>query len=74
MMNMPSGLLRRRPSKVVAGQFYRANRQYLINREVIRDASPYFARKLLVNLRIPFTTNITVPKTKAKDFLDWLAG
>lgn len=60
--------------KVVAGQFYRANRQYLINRQAIRDASPYFARKLLVNLRIPFAATITVPKTKAKDFLDWLAG
>ena len=60
--------------KAVAGQFYRANRQYLINREAIRDASPYFARKLLVNLRIPFDATITVPKTKAKDFLDWLAG
>ena len=60
--------------KVVGGQFYRANRQYLVNREAIREATPYFARKLLVNLRIPFAATITVPKTKVKDFLDWLAG
>jgi two-component system, LytTR family, response regulator LytT len=59
---------------LVAGSFYRANRQYLVNREAIRDTTPYFARKLLINLRIPFAEKITVPKTKAKDFLDWLAG
>jgi two-component system, LytTR family, response regulator LytT len=60
--------------KLVAGSFYRANRQYLVNREAIRDATPYFARKLLINLRIPFTEKITVPKTRAKHFLQWLEG
>jgi two-component system response regulator LytT len=60
--------------KVVGGQFYRANRQYLVNREVIRDATPYFARKLLINLRIPFAGAITVPKAKAAHFLQWLGG
>jgi two-component system, LytTR family, response regulator LytT len=60
--------------KVIGGQFYRANRQYLVNREAIRDATPHFARKLLINLRISFTEKITVPKTRTKHFMDWLAG
>jgi DNA-binding LytR/AlgR family response regulator len=60
--------------QLVAGSFYRANRQYLVNREAIREATPYFARKLLVTLRVPFPEKITVPKTKAGHFLQWLAG
>lgn len=56
--------------------FYRANRQYLINRKAIKDASQYFHRKLLVNLSIPFTANepITVSKVKATEFLNWLSS
>ncbi len=56
--------------------FYRANRQYLINRKAIQDASQYFHRKLLVNLSFSFTSEepITVSKVKATDFLNWLSG
>lgn len=60
--------------RLAPGHFYRANRQYLVNREAIRDVSQYFARKLLINLRIPFGENITIPKTKAGQFLQWLSG
>lgn len=56
--------------------FYRASRQYLVNRKAIRDASQHFHRKLLINLTIPFTPNepITVSKVKATGFLSWLSG
>lgn len=54
--------------------FYRANRQHLVNRMAIKDASKYFARKLLVNLHCPFAEKITVSKVKASHFLSWLAG
>jgi len=54
--------------------FYRVNRQYLVNREAIKDASPYFGRKLLVNLSLPTEEKITVGRLKVNHFLEWLAG
>ena len=60
--------------KMTSGQFYRANRQYLVNRTAVRDVSQYFGRKLLINLTIPFSEKITVGKLKANCFLSWLAN
>ena len=60
--------------KLTAGQFYRANRQFLVNRSAIQDVSQYFGRKLLINLTIPFSEKITVGKVKTSPFLAWLAN
>jgi two-component system, LytTR family, response regulator LytT len=61
--------------EVITGNtFYRANRQYLVNRKAIREASQYFARKLSITLSIQFSETITVSKVKVPDFLAWLAG
>jgi len=54
--------------------FYRVNRQFLVHRNAIREASHYFARKLSLSLTIPFEETITVSKTKVSDFLSWLSG
>jgi len=54
--------------------FFRANRQYLINRKVVKDVSRYINRKLLVNLNISYTEQIIVGKLKTKLLLDWLAN
>ncbi len=54
--------------------FFRANRQFLINRKVIKDASQYFNRKLLVNLTIPFREQIIIGKLKTTEFITWLAN
>jgi two-component system, LytTR family, response regulator LytT len=51
---------------------FRANRQFVINREVVKDASQHFARKLIVNLNLPFSEQITVSKEKTPLFLNWL--
>ncbi|MCX6296986.1 MAG: LytTR family DNA-binding domain-containing protein [Bacteroidetes bacterium] len=51
---------------------FRANRQYIINRKAIKDASQYFSRKLVVNLSIPFTEQIIISKEKTPLFLSWL--
>jgi two-component system, LytTR family, response regulator LytT len=53
--------------------FYRANRQYLINRKAVKEVSQYFARKLSVSLSIPFSEIITISKAKVPDFLNWLS-
>ena len=54
--------------------FFRANRQFLINRKAVKEASQHFHRKLQVHLSIPFTETILVGKEKVTSFLDWLVG
>jgi two-component system, LytTR family, response regulator LytT len=60
--------------KTFSATFFRANRQFLINRKAIKDASHYFNRKLLINLNLPFKEQIVVGKLKVTSFLSWLAG
>jgi two-component system LytT family response regulator len=54
--------------------FYRANRQFLINREAIANAERYFARKLVIKLNVPTPEQIVVSKAKSAEFLQWLEG
>ena len=53
-------------------QFYRLNRQYLINFNAVREVEHYFSRKLLVNPVIPTKEKLIVSKDKASEFLYWL--
>jgi DNA-binding LytR/AlgR family response regulator len=60
--------------KISSDDFFRVNRQFLVNRKAIREASQYFARKLSLTLTIPFKETITVSKLKVPGFLDWLSA
>jgi DNA-binding LytR/AlgR family response regulator len=53
-------------------QFFRLNRQYLINFNAIKEVEHYFARKLLVNLTIPVSDQLLITKEKSTGFLRWL--
>jgi len=53
-------------------QFFRINRQYLINFKAIKEVEHYFARKLLVRMSVPTTENLIVGKEKSALFLKWL--
>jgi len=53
-------------------QFFRLNRQYLINFNAIMEVEHYFARKLLVNSVIPMKSKLIISKEKVSDFLSWL--
>jgi DNA-binding LytR/AlgR family response regulator len=53
-------------------QFFRVNRQYLINFQAIKEVEHYFARKLLVNLHVPVSEKILVSREKVSLFLEWL--
>jgi len=59
--------------KITPDNFFRVNRQFLVNRKAIKEASRYFSRKLSLTLTIPFQKTITVSKLKVPDFLNWLA-
>lgn len=53
-------------------QFFRANRQFILNRDFIRDIEHYFNRKLLVTTSMDMTEKIIVSKIKAQPFLKWM--
>jgi DNA-binding LytR/AlgR family response regulator len=58
---------------ITGNSFYRANRQYLVNRKAVKEVSQYFARKLSITLSVPFSETITISKVKVPDFLNWLS-
>ncbi|SEW40523.1 two component transcriptional regulator, LytTR family [Chitinophaga sp. YR573] len=59
--------------KAFAPSFFRANRQFLINRKAVKDATQYFNRKIIVNLSVPFKDQILVGKLKISSFIEWLS-
>lgn len=60
--------------QLCGSNFFRVNRQFLVNRKAIKDASHYVSRKLSVNLSVPFREVITISKEKTPQFLAWLSG
>lgn len=54
--------------------FFRANRQFLINRHAIGNVEKFFTRKLAVKLTVETPERILISKTKATEFLHWLEG
>lgn len=53
-------------------QFYRANRQFLVNVKSVTEVEQYFARKLLLKLNTQTREPVVVSKAKASDFLHWM--
>jgi len=52
--------------------FFRANRQYIVQRRAIRDVSIWFGGKLSVNLFIETKDRILVSKARAGEFKRWM--
>jgi two-component system, LytTR family, response regulator LytT len=59
-------------AQVSAKQFYRLNRQYLVNFSAIKEVEHYYGRKLLVKLVVPAPDNLLLGKEKTTGFLQWL--
>jgi two-component system response regulator LytT len=57
---------------LVANQFFRLNRQYLINFNIVKEVEHYFARKMIVCPVIPMKDKLLVPREKVSEFLQWL--
>ncbi len=58
---------------VCGDTFFRANRQYLINRIAVKDASRHFNRKIQVNLTFNYPDQILISRLKVTQFIKWLA-
>jgi len=59
--------------KTGGDDFFRANRQYLIQKKAIKEVSQYFGRSLSVHLAFPYKEIIKINKTKVSQFLNWLS-
>jgi two-component system, LytTR family, response regulator LytT len=53
-------------------QFYRLNRQYIVNFSAVKEVEHYFARKLAVKLTVPTAEKLLIGKEKTTAFLKWL--
>ncbi len=53
-------------------QFFRANRQFILNRDFIDNIEYYFNRKLLIACKIKSQEKIVISRIKAQPFLQWL--
>lgn len=53
-------------------QFFRVNRQYLINFKAIKEAELYFMRKLHIRLVIETPEKLLINKEKSPFFLSWM--
>lgn len=53
-------------------EFFRANRQFIIARQAIRDISVWFGGRLAVNLTVDTPERILISKARASEFKLWL--
>lgn len=53
-------------------QFFRANRQFLVHRNALKEAVEYFPRKMKLVLNFPFDREIIVSKEKKPKLIQWM--
>ena len=54
--------------------FFRINRQCIVSRSAIKDASIWFASRLALNLTVPTPERLYVSRSNINDFKSWLSG
>ena len=54
--------------------FFRANRQYIINKKFVLSAEVYFNNRLLVNFAVKTQEEIIISRKKTTLFKNWLIG
>ena len=59
-------------SKLPSSDFFRANRQFILSRKVVKDISVWFGSRLAVNTTIDVPERIIVPKARVHEFKEWL--
>lgn len=54
-------------------KFFRANRQYIIAHEAVKDISIWFGNKISINLIVPTEEKIIVSKARVTEFKNWFS-
>jgi len=58
--------------QTIGTNFFRVNRQFIINRKSIIEAAQYFGRRISLHLEVPYKEKIIVSKGNVSKFLNWL--
>ena len=53
-------------------EFFRANRQFIISRNAVKDIAVWFGSRLSLNLTIETPEKIIIPKARVPEFKQWL--
>lgn len=56
------------------GDFFRANRQFIVSRRAITDISVWFGSRLAVNLSVEVPERIVISKARVPEFKKWISG
>lgn len=59
--------------QLAPNEFFRINRQYIVSRNAIKDASIWFASRLALNLTVPTTERLYVSRLNINEFKQWLS-
>ena len=54
--------------------FFRANRQFIVSRQAIKDVSIWFGNKLSINLSVEVPEKIIVSKARVAEFKHWFSN
>ena len=54
-------------------EFFRANRQFIVSREAIKDMSVWFGSRLSLNLKVRPPEKIIISRAKVPEFKRWLS-
>ena len=61
-------------SKLNPDFFYRANRQFIISKNAIKELDSWFNGRLSVVLKIPTPERILISRTRVGEFKNWFTG
>ena len=53
-------------------RFFRANRQFIVAREAVKDISVWFGSRLQLNLKVETPEKIVISKARVPEFKAWL--
>jgi DNA-binding LytR/AlgR family response regulator len=54
--------------------FYRANRQFIVSKNAVRELDLWFNHRLSVHLKVPTPSKILISKVKVTEFREWLTS
>lgn len=54
--------------------FFRANRQFIISHQAVKDISLWFGNKISINMKVPVDEKILVSKARVTEFKKWYSG
>jgi two-component system LytT family response regulator len=55
-------------------EFFRANRQFIVARNSIKEVDLYFNSRLSINLKVKVSEKILISKVRVTEFKDWFSG